>query len=341
MPAKTGARILVCGVNWVGDTIMSMPALEAYRAAHPADHIAVLVKPAVRPLWEAHAAPDEILPLEEGLAGTWRTARTIKTGNYERAYVLPHSFRSALIPWLAGVPARVGLPGYARAAMLTEVVAQEEGKGRGHQAWEYVTLLGLAAGVTTLRAPHLSLGAVAVERAASLLQGVAKPRAALIPGAARGPSKQWPPSHFADVGVRLRNEGYGVVVLGTSAEHALCREVATDAGPGAISLAGKTNMAEWMAILRACDLVVCNDSGGMHVAAALGTPVVALFGMTDPEKTGPLGSAVRVLQNSTTRSRDIARDSEEARKKLASIGPELVYEAAVEVLASAAEQTRG
>jgi heptosyltransferase-2 len=166
-----------------------------------------------------------------------------------------------------------------------------------------------------------------------MLEGAGRPRLGLLPGAARGPSKQWPREHFLALAHRwIRELQGGVAIFGSSAETELCGELAAAAGRGAISLAARLDIPEWAAALSLCDVVVANDSGGMHVAAAVGAPVVALFGMTDPARTGPLGPRCVVLQESPTRARDIPRGSPEARKWLAAIQPDRVYETAQSLL---------
>ena len=326
-------RVLICGVNWIGDSVMSMPALQAFRKANPASHITMLVKPGLIPLWKLHMAFDGILPLHEGIAGTLKTAAAVRRLRFDKAFILPHSFRSAVVPWLAGVPKRIGMPGHWRDFMLTEVIRPLERPGRSHQAYEYMELLIPAAVDAELEPPHLELPEDTLASARKRIATAAEPRVALIPGAARGPAKQWPCEHFIELG-RLLSEKKrcGIVVLGISREAALCEAVAKGIGPSAINLAGHTGLAEWIAILKACDLVVANDSGGMHLAAAVGAPVVALYGITDPSKTGPIGKIFRVLQNSDFRARDIPRDSREARARLAAILPEQVYGAAIECL---------
>ena len=149
----------------------------------------------------------------------------------------------------------------------------------------------------------------------------------LIPGAARGPSKRWPAEHFSEAGRKLAAlPGVRMAVIGAPGEERLCHSVAAEIGDKAVSLAGHLDFPAWAGVLQRCRAVVANDSGGMHLAAALGTPVVALFGHTDPGRTAPLGTA-RVLQHATTRTRDIVRDSESARLSLASIQPVEVYDA--------------
>lgn len=328
-------RVLVCGVNWIGDSVMSMPALQAYRRAHPAARITLLIKRSLVPLWKLHGAPDEILPLEEGLRGTFRTVRRVREGQFDEAFVLPHSFRSAFIPWLAGVPVRAGLPGHWRDAMLTRVVRPRAEPGREHQAYEYLDLMAPNAAGAPLDPPRLRVPDSILTAARERLAQVPAPRIGLLPGAARGPAKRWPAGHFVELGRRLAAQDRGgLVVLGVSQEAALCEHVARGIGPAALDLAGQTTLAEWIALLGLCDVVVANDSGGMHLAAAVGTPVVALYGITDPGKTGPLGPACRVLQHSEARSRDVPRESPEAIRRLAAITPEQAHEAVAQALAA-------
>jgi heptosyltransferase-2 len=330
---NNGPRILICGVNWIGDSVMSMPALQAFRAANPSAHITMLVKPGLVSLWKLHTVFDGIQPLLEGIVGTLKTAAVIRRLHLDKAFILPHSFRSAIVPWLAGIPTRIGMPGHWRDFMLTEVRWPLDRPGRSHQAYEYFELLTPTAAEAELEPPLLELPEEALVSARTRIIPAAKPRVALIPGAARGPAKQWPREHFIELG-RMLNEKkqYGIVVLGTPREATLCETVAKGIGPSAINLAGHLDLTEWIATLKVCDLVVANDSGGMHVAAAVGTPVVALYGITDPSKTGPMGKIVRVLQNSEIHSRDIPRDSPEARATLAAIHPEKDCGAAIECL---------
>jgi heptosyltransferase-2 len=319
-------------VNWVGDTIMALPAVQALRRRQPHAHLAVLARASVLPLWEAHEAPDELLVFPPGAGGVGRAARGVRDGRFDTAYVLPNSFRSALVPFLGRVPERVGARGHCRAAMLTRVVAPSPGRGR-HQAYEYMDLMAPEEPDHPLERPRQVVPGEAVNRMQERLAGVAEPRVVLIPGAARGPSKQWPRENYVRVGRELAaRHGCGIVVSGTAAERDLCEGVVAGIGSAARSWAGGLSFPEWMALLGGCHLVVCNDSGGMHVAAALGTPLVAVFGLTDPAVTGPLSDRARVVQQGDGVSRDIARDSAAARKSLASVHWERVYGAALELL---------
>ncbi len=326
-------QILICGVNWIGDTIMSMPAIEGFRRRHPQTRLTLLVKPAVRALWEMSDVPDQLIDLGTGLRGTWDTIQRVKAaGPYTRAYVLPHSFRSALIPWMAGVPERHGLPGPFRDTFLTQIIKPGVGPDRRHQVYEYLDLLVPDAS-DAWAPPRLQVSDDVRESVTALLSDLERPLVAIIPGAARGPSKQWPLERFVELGRRLAEEdGYGVAVLGTASEKEMCDSAADAIGSRARSLAGHTRFKEWCGVLQLADLVVANDSGGMHVAAALGTPLVALYGVTDPEVTGPLTRTARILQKSDRRSRDVPRDSQEARAALEAITVEEALRAARERL---------
>jgi heptosyltransferase-2 len=252
----------------------------------------------------------------------------------ERAVILPNSFRSALIPCLAGIPERRGMPGHWRSWLLTDVVRPSLDPARAHQIYEYLDLLAPGTPTGSFEPPRLRVPDSATAKARERLTSLASPRIALIPGAARGPSKQWPAEHFIELGRRLAvKPGAGLAVLGTTREADLCARVAAGIGTTARSLAGGATLAEWAALLQACDLVICNDSGGAHVAAALGRPEIVIFGMTDPARTAPRGGRCRIIQSEGPHSRDIPRDDPEAIKKLASITPERVYQAALECLA--------
>lgn len=329
--SSNGAAVLVCVPGWVGDGIMAMPALQAYRQLNPAPRITLLVKPAMRPLWAMHESADGIVEIRAGLRPT---VNAVMAGSYGRAVILPNSFRSALIPCLAGIPDRRGMPGHWRRWLLTDVVRPSGDPARAHQVYEYLDLLAPGTPTGSFERPRLRVPESARTAAGERLAALPSPRIALLPGAARGPSKQWPAEHFIELGRRLAtNPGAGFVVLGGAREAELCARVTEGIGATARSLAGETTLAEWAALLQTGDLVVCNDSGGAHVAAAVGAPTLVIFGMTDPARTAPLGGRCRIIRSEGPCARDIPRDDPEAIKKLASITPERVYQAALECLA--------
>ncbi len=322
-------RLLLVSPNWIGDAVMAMPAVQSWRAAHPRAHLTVLARGAVATLWQLHTAPNKVLAYQRE---AWRAAaRAARDGGFTEACLLPNSFRTALLVARAGIPCRRGAPGHLRRWLLHRVVdPQSVPQGRRHQCWENAELLMPDAVPEALPHPSLTLPPSAVEEAAALLAGLPRPLLAVMPGAARGPSKRWPVAHFLAVAHRWQGqESGGVVLLGGPEDATACREMAVALGAGARSLAGSTSLAVWAALLAAADAAVANDSGGTHLAAALGTPTAAVFGMTDPEVTGPLGPRVCVVQAPGRRSRAVARHSHEAEKRLAAVSAEQVYEAMV------------
>lgn len=329
-------HILVCGPNWLGDSIMCMPALQMLKQARPDIRLTMLVRPSLAGLWRRHAAVDTIIELEKGVAGTWRTVRRLRRAGLDAAYVFPNSFRAAVLPWLALVPCRTGMRGHRPRFLLTRVVTAPGAADRRHQVWEYLAVVGLTEAVA-LPAPRLAIDADEGDALCARfgLRGHG-PIVGLIPGAAYGPAKRWPAESFVRAG-RLLIERLGgtAAVFGTADEADLCARVATGVGPRAVDLAGQTGLDEVVALLSRCTIVIANDSGGMHLAAAVGCTVTAVFGITDPLKTGPLGERCRVvLQEGARRSRDLRRSSPEARRVLCSITPERVAAEALALIAS-------
>jgi len=324
--------ILCVGPSWIGDMIMALPALHAMRQSFPGRDIAVLTKPHLVPLWHLSQLTEKLIELETGRAGTRASVRKLRHCKFARAYVLPNSFRSALIPFLARIPRRIGYRGHWRSVMLTDIASREKGgRTKCHQAYENIRLVEPCLEKIEFRYPSLD---VSEEEYLSTQERFAFPENAvgMIPGAARGPSKCWPMKHYAELGRQLTGEGMPIAVFGSSSEGDLCGKTAAAIGSGAKSYAGKTDLREWAVLMSHCRAIVSNDSGGMHLAAALGVPLVAIFGITDPDKTGPLGERCTVLQNSDFRDRDIARDSVLARKCLESVRPETVYRAVSDLI---------
>lgn len=315
-------RILVVGLNWIGDAIMSMPAMQACRVENPDAHIALLVKPYLKPLWEMHSAPDEVLCIEKTLP----TIRKLREGKFSRAYILPNSFRSAFLPAAAGIRERVGLSAAGRNLLLSRIVPVSG----GHQSNEYFPVLAPQSGLAH-EFPRLNIPTAAVSTIKDKLAGEGA-FITLMPGAARGESKMWPLDHFEALGKQILSEtDFRIVFAGGPADAPACEKLANALGDRTVSLAGKTGLQEWAALLGMSAAAVANDSGGMHLAAAVGTPVIGIFGVTDPAKTAPLAETFRVLQNSKIRSRDIARNSAAASDALASILPDTAFSALQEM----------
>lgn len=326
MKPEISEQILIVSTNWIGDAVMSMPALQLFRQEHPDAGITVLARPLIRALWAMHPAVNRLETMGTAFSAVMKLKRT----HFDRAYIFPNSFRSAFVPFMAGVPRRIGSCGHWRRLLLTETVHLPE----GHQQFEYLKILGVQGEppAPQLTIPAESSRLLETKLTAAGFRFSGRPVITFLPGAARGPSKRWPAEHFVRLAKRLRDDlGAQILLGGGSDDAAVCAEIAAFIGRDATSMAGQTTIPEWAAMLKRSHCVVSNDSGGMHLATAVGTPVVAIFGVTDPKKTGPLGRSA-VLQKSAVQSRDVARDSDAARLALEAVAPDEAYAAVTGLL---------
>lgn len=322
-------RLLVVAPNWLGDGIMAMPAVQCLRGRlHPGAELLVAARPGQCGLWEMQPAVSRIIPLPATNRELFSTASALKKLHCTAAVILPHSFRSALLTALAGIPCRRGTVIQFGRHFLIQDPVDLSGQANLHQQWEIARLLLPGTLPDSLPAPSLQAPAEASLQAQKLLSALPRPLLGCIPGAARGPSKQWPGERFQAVAEEwIQKTGGGVCWLGTPADAELCGKLNAACGAQGLSLAGKTSLKTFAALLAVMDRALVNDSGGMHLAAAMGTSLVALFGTTDPSKTGPLSEKAVVLQQSEIRKREISRNSREAGEALARIRVERVLEA--------------
>jgi len=279
-------RLLIVAPNWIGDALMAQPLLARLREMHRGAPIDVVAPPWVAPVMRRMAEVDTVIeaPLRHGelaLGARWRLGRELKSRGYARAIVLPNTWKSALLPLFAGIPLRVGYRGEARYGLLNVMHDGTEPSMVLHYA-RLAERPG-AAIQAVLPEPKLRVGAGEIE-AAKRKFGIAGPYAALCPGAEYGPAKRWP--YFRELAESLSIDK---VLLGSTKD----RE-ASGGIPGR-DLVGKTTLDEAISLIAGAQFVVTNDSGLMHVAAALGRPQVALFGSSSPEHTPPLSTAARVL----------------------------------------------
>jgi heptosyltransferase-2 len=278
--------ILVIGPSWVGDMVMAQCLFAALKEVHPGHAIDVVAPGWAAPLLdrmpEIRARIDAPFKRRRaGLGVRWRLGRSLR-GRYVEAYVMPGSWKSALVPFFAGIPKRTGYLRELRYGLINDVAPlPRELKRKTAQAFFRL------AGGGTFRAPRLDVDA---ENQARLLtqHGLeAQGFAALMPGAEFGPAKRWPAESYAGLARALIAKGLGVALLGSVNDAAVTREIA-EAAPGTVDLAGKTRLEDAIDLAAAACLAVSNDSGLMHIAAAVGTPVVAVYGSTSPDNTPPL-----------------------------------------------------
>ena len=299
-------KILIRATNWIGDAVLSLPAIRAVRARYPAAELCVLARRWVAGVYEGEKSVDRILNLQgaPGVRDTqakWRAVQELRRERFDLAIALPNSFESALLLWLAAIPRRVGYARDGRSLLLTQAVptSQPDYVPR-HQRFYYLELLRRAGIIDELPVvPDIRFDGVESSRSRGEVliaaRGANLPVIGVSPGAAFGGAKRWLPERFAAAARRgVEKTGASVLVFGSQAEQQLCGEVA--AACGGINLAGQTTLREFIDMTAACTVFLSNDSGAMHIAAALGIPLVAVFGPTDETATGPVGPAACMLR---------------------------------------------
>jgi len=281
-------RVVIRMPNWLGDAVMALPAAAAVRAEYPSVHLAIAAIPSVAPIFEERTA---VLPQQIVVVDKANEAVRLREGAFDTIVLLPNSFRSAWVARQSGIPHRWGYAAGARRLLLTRAVARK--RAGAHQSEYYAALVrGLningAGGVPTI-APQEATRA----RAARLLDGVKRPLVGFAPGAAYGHAKRWPPKGVAEVVTRLvRERGAACAMVGVAGDREAGRAIESllPAGVQVVNLIGRTDLRLLIGVLSHCDAFVSNDSGAMHLAAASGVPVTAIFGPTNERATAPIGN---------------------------------------------------
>ncbi len=295
-------RLVLFAPNWLGDAVMALPALADVRRARPDASITVAARPPIAPLFALVPGVDGVIALDaprgvRAVAGWRDIGRELKHGGFDTAILFPNSYRAALVAARAGVAERWGYRTDWRGHLLTRAVAAPSGVHQVDYYRHLVEALGFANGSAD---PVLRVDAAVRARAAELLaeggwDGRA-PLVALAPGAAYGGAKRWPPAYFGELATALAGDGVTAVLVGSAADQATGAEVAAAAAPATlVNLIGRTDLARLAGVFAHCRAVVSNDSGAMHVAAAVGVHVTAIFGPTREDETAPRSANVEVL----------------------------------------------
>jgi heptosyltransferase II len=335
-------KILVRATNWIGDAVMSLPALGAIRRRFPDAGITVLAKPWVAALYEGEASIDRVILLE-GAAGArdwaakWKLARQLRRERFDLAVLFPHSFESAAVVWLGGAKRIVGYARDGRSALLSDAIAlPAKGEIPRHERFHYLEMLRRAGLIDSIPdVPEIRLDGIpeARCRGEKLFErfGVKLPVIGVSPGAAYGAAKRWLPERFGEAAARLAAEtGGSVAVFGSAAEKPMCDEVAKAAGGH--SFAGGTDLRAFIDMTAACRLFLTNDSGAMHIASASGVPSVTVFGPTDEAATGPLGPAARLVREPVECAPCLLRECPIDHRCMTRVTAELVVQAAEDLL---------
>lgn len=316
-------RLLIRGVNWLGDAVMATPAMMRLREGFPHWHIALLTPAKLADLWIDHPALDRTISFDPS-ESCWRIGRRLRAGGFDLGLIFPNSIRSALELWLAGIPCRAGLAGRWRTGFLTHPIQPRPGipcmkkrsvaairralvnpptsappPGAAHHIFHYLHLAASIGADPSPSPPSLRISsgetaAVLGRFGLSLEPSSGACYVGLNPGAEYGPAKRWPAGRFADtvrqVSARARVHW---LLFGGGSDRAACEEIACaiealkPGGAAMANLAGRTSLRELCVLLGACRALLTNDTGPMHVAAAVGTPVIVPFGSTSPAFTGP------------------------------------------------------
>jgi heptosyltransferase-2 len=324
------SRILVRAPNWVGDVVLSLPALRDLRRQFPAARLEVLARPWVGEIYGALGEVDAVIE-SRGFAADAAAVR----GRFDLGVLLPNSFASAFTLWRAGIPERWGYATDARGLLLTRscrVSAQLRGQS---QVYYYRAMLeGL--GLPAEGPPDASLACPeAWATDGATLLGDAGPWIGVNPGAFYGTAKRWAPERFAAAAALVaRRTGARVAIVGSASERPLGEEIAAQLGAPARVLCGDTTLAGLVGVLSRLSLLLTNDSGPMHLAAALGTPLVAVFGSTDWSGTAPFSERARVVREETECAPCRLRECPIDHRCMSRVGIGRVAAAALELLAA-------
>jgi heptosyltransferase-2 len=336
-------RLLIRSTNWIGDAIMTTPAVRSIRDNFPRAHISILAKPWVAPIFDNSNHVDDVLIFDgterhKGFWGKLRLAKELRQYRFDAAILLQNAFEAALITFLAGIPLRIGYNTDARSLLLTHSVACKPEFKKVHQTRYYLNILREIGLKDADPALYFVVSSKQRQRAKEILgkHGLSGSNGivGINPSATFGPAKQWHPERFARLADKIREfSGLSILIFGGPEDRQLGREIAQMMNYAPLDLSGKTDLEEAMALIEQCCLFVTNDSGLMHVAAALNVPLVAVFGSTNSTTTGPLGSKSRVVKTSEACSPCLKPECPEGHLKcMDQIDIDMVFDVVKEML---------
>ncbi len=342
-------RILVRATNWVGDAVMSIPALQMLRARFPRAHIAILAKPWVAQLYGRELFCDELIPYEapsgfHGLRKKFAIATKLRRREFDAAVLLPNAFEAAAVIWAAGIPRRIGYQRDGRSWLLSDAIPlPQKGQIPVHQRFYYLELLKRAKLIESYPLDgniRLAGAYAAAEKGREHFRNrqVYTPVIGVSPGAAYGGAKRWLPERFGEAAVKLARERNATIAIFGSKEEsdvcALVQQAIEAAGQHCLNLGGSTSLSTFIEMAAACEIYLTNDSGPMHIASALGVPTVVVFGATDEEATGPTGDLYRIVREPVECSPCLLRECPIDHRCMTRIPADRVVEAALSLVAA-------
>jgi len=329
-------KVLIRSANWVGDAVMSLPAIDSLRLSLPGAEISILAKPWVAEIFQGNRGVDRVIlyqspGVHQGVGGKWRLAKQLKKEGFDLAVLIQNAFEAALISLMAGIPRRAGYNTDGRTLLLNHPVPVGQKVKSGHQVDYYLGLIRSLGFQTANRIPSLKVSKERQKEAAQTLNslgiGERERIVGISPGATFGSAKQWFPERYGELAARIyRNFTQRILIFGSRSDQKVAAQVHQKAQVPMIDLTGTTTLAQAMALIARCRLFVTNDSGLMHVAAALGIPLIAIFGSTDPGKTSPLGNLCRVLRKPVACAPCLKTECPEDRRCMGLIPVDEVYE---------------
>jgi heptosyltransferase II len=297
LPPEGINKILIRGTNWIGDAILTIPAVDSIRATYPKAHIAVLAKPWVADIYKLFTGIDELIIYEnqyDNALGVFRLARLLKKSKFDLAILLQNAIEAAIIAFNAGIPLRAGYNSDGRGMLLTHCIQRNKEIKKLHQTDYYLEMVKALGCAAVNKEMQLETKINQREADSVLQKYLPDPKKEIIgiaPGATYGPAKRWFPARFAAVADKIASAfNCQIILLGGKSDNDAAEEVRSLAQTSVINLAGKTNLKEAIFLISRCRLFISNDSGLMHIAGALNLPTIAIFGSTNPQTTSPVGN---------------------------------------------------
>jgi heptosyltransferase II len=290
-------RILIRSSNWLGDAVMSVPAVRAIKNGRPDAQVTVAAPEKIAPMWKLAPEVDAIIPLP----GNWlpSVVRLLRREpSFDAAILLPNSLHAALETWLSGIPRRVGYRGHWRGWLLNQIVPKRRKPGPpGHHSLRFLRI-ALECGADTSNSNTLRAGVHDSTSKVQIAVNRQPIKIGLCPGAEYGPAKRWLPERFAEAAEKISAQSsVQWILFGTTRDATVGEQIAVTLGDHCVNRLGQTTIDQLISELRECCLLLTNDTGTMHLAALLGVPVVAIFGSTEPRLTGPLGNGHIILRH--------------------------------------------
>jgi heptosyltransferase-2 len=304
-------KILIRGVNWIGDGVMTMPAIRAVKKAYPGATVHLLIKPYLLPLFENNPFIDSFILYDEsfkGFSGKIRLSKILSKAKYSKAFLFQNAFEAAVIAFLSRIPERIGYSRDGRSLFLTSAISYDNDDRCLHHIDYYLNLLKAYGIEAHYSRPWIYLSLKERLSARERLSILKRPILGVNPGATFGSAKRWHPERFAEVAKWfIKDRGGSVLLFGGKAEVKVVEEIEylirrdslwTLWSDSLLNLSGKTSLRELITLISECDLLLTNDSGPMHIGYAVGTPLISIFGSTDPDLTGYKDEG-NIVMNST------------------------------------------